>query len=410
MFEKFKPNTDKDLSAHQPPENIETKPEDLPGELLNIRPYAENTGISGGAELLRAVHDPEKGLFGRNNSDAHSFEIWHDNGKLKFFMHAANEEAADDFKRRVATNYSDSVTTTVEDRAFPEINEDDYVVGSYCTMKKGVYFPIRHFEDGDGFETDPYADLTADMLSDEDTRIVMQVVFKAAREDWTQGGFFNSNSVHDVAEGLRNGRCDGWINPTIKDPTSKELASADIVESQVGEPAFHTNIRILAISPDKQKAKQRVRSLSRKFHKFYESTTQQSLEGNNISTKNWDGLSPHVERMRNRTWTDRSMIMSIHELAGVAHIPNRNEVQTPNIEWVFGQSGGRVPPEMDWDVEVDEDDLYDLEDPDIDVEERKRQERLREENEEFQQAKNTDKDEDDGDDDEDGEGGAPTVK
>ncbi|ELY68285.1 hypothetical protein C488_21197 [Natrinema pellirubrum DSM 15624] len=40
------------------------------------------------------------------------------------------------------------------------------------------------------------------------------------------------------------------------------------------------------------------------------------------------------------------MIMTVDELAGVAHIPN-NEIETPNIDWRYTQRGDRVPADTD---------------------------------------------------------------
>jgi len=50
--------------------------------------------------------------------------------------------------------------------------------------------------------------------------------------------------------------------------------------------------------------------------------------------------------MADREWTDRRMIMTVDELAGVAHIPN-NEIETPNIDWRYTQRGDRVPADTD---------------------------------------------------------------
>lgn len=46
--------------------------------------------------------------------------------------------------------------------------------------------------------------------------------------------------------------------------------------------------------------------------------------------------------MRDREWIDRRMIMTVDELAGVAHIPNA-EIETPKIDWRYTQRGDRLP-------------------------------------------------------------------
>jgi len=66
-------------------------PESAPGILLRIRPFKENQGVVDGAGLLQSVHDVTTNFRGKNTSDHHSFEVWFDEGKVKFFMHAATE-------------------------------------------------------------------------------------------------------------------------------------------------------------------------------------------------------------------------------------------------------------------------------------------------------------------------------
>jgi len=89
-------------------------PESAPGILLRIRPFKENQGVVDGAGLLQSVHDVTTNFRGKNTSDHHSFEVWFDEGKVKFFMHAATEAAADKFRRRVGNNYANSEVFPVD--------------------------------------------------------------------------------------------------------------------------------------------------------------------------------------------------------------------------------------------------------------------------------------------------------
>jgi len=56
-------------------------------------------------------------------------------------------------------------------------------------------------------------------------------------------------------------------------------------------------------------------------------------------------LRQFVEQMRDREWIDRHMIMTVDELAGVAHIPNA-EIETPNIDWRYTRRGDRAPADL----------------------------------------------------------------
>lgn len=174
-------------------------PESAPGILLRIRPFKENQGVVDGAGLLQSVHDVTTNFRGKNTSDHHSFEVWFDEGKVKFFMHAATEAAADKFRRRVGNNYANSEVFPVDGgAAFPVIDPDEYVAGAWLEMEKLPYYPIRH-HNSDEWATDPYGEITSEMLSLDDSTVVTQVVFRPAKQSWTDGDRFKHNSVDDLA-------------------------------------------------------------------------------------------------------------------------------------------------------------------------------------------------------------------
>jgi hypothetical protein len=321
-------------------------PEIAPGILLRIRPFKENQGVVDGAGLLQSVHDVTTNFRGKNTSDHHSFEVWFDEGKIKFYMHAATEAAADKFRRRVGNNYANSEVFPVEGgSAFPVIKPDEYVAGAWLEMEKLPYYPIRH-HNSEEWETDPYGEITSEMLSLDDSKVVTQVIFRPAKQSWTSGDRFKHNSVDDLAHALRQGTSVGWLNPRTRPASEKDKQAAKTIEQQRGQQAFHVNIRVVAISPEKNEAEARARGVAGMFRKYYNAITEQGLDDTPVwhrkEAKRTSQLRQHVKRMANRKWTDRRMIMTVDELAGVAHIPN-NEIETPNIDWRYTQRGDRVP-------------------------------------------------------------------
>ncbi|MFB1066248.1 hypothetical protein [Natrinema sp. H-ect4] len=321
-------------------------PESAPGILLRIRPFKENQGVIDGAGLLQSVHDVTTNFRGKNRSDHHTFEVWFDEGKIKFYMHAATEAAADKFRRRVGNNYANSEVFPVEDAyAFPIIEPHEYVAGAWLEMEKLPYYPIRH-HNAEGWETDPYGEITSEMLSLDGSKVVTQVVFRPAKQSWTDGDQFKHNSVDDLAHALRQGTSVGWLNPRTRPASEKDKQAAKTIEQQRGEQAFHVNIRIVVISADKDEAEARAHGVAGMFRKYYNAITEQGLDDTPVyhrrKGKRASQLRQHVTRMADREWTDRRMIMTVDELAGVAHIPN-NEIETPNIDWRYTQRGDRVP-------------------------------------------------------------------
>ncbi|WP_126665147.1 hypothetical protein [Haloterrigena salifodinae] len=310
--------------------------DETPGVLLQIQPHAENQGMVDAAGLLQSVHDVTTNFRGKNTSDHHSFELWFDGERIRFFMHAATEGAADKFRRRVGNNYANSAVFEAGGEGFPPLEAENYVAGARLSLARHYYYPIHHFRDGEGFERDPYGEITSEMLSTEDSTVIVQVAFRPEPANWADGGL-RGESVDDVAESLRDGHVKGWINPRVREASSKEKQSAKIVEQQRGQQAFSTNIRVLAASPNQTEAEARARGVAGMFVKYYNATTEQGFTAESV--KNARKL---IDDVHSRAWDDRDMILTVDELASAAHIPNE-EIETPRIDWKHTQEGARVP-------------------------------------------------------------------
>jgi len=107
------------------------------------------------------------------------------------------------------------------------------------------------------------------------------------------------------------------------------------------------NIRVLAVSSEQAEAEARARGVAGMFRKYYNAISEQGLDDKPVwhrrKRKRATRLRQFVERMRDREWIDRHMIMTVDELAGVAHIPNA-EIETPNIDWRYTRRGDRALP------------------------------------------------------------------
>ncbi|MFH5844524.1 hypothetical protein [Haladaptatus sp. CMAA 1909] len=320
--------------------------EDTPGTLLRITPHKDNDGIQGAARLLQSIHDVQtSGFRGKNTSDHHAFELWFDEGRVKFLMHAATEKVATKYTTRLENAYANSDVHTVEDGdGFPPIDTDDYVAAAELDIERHYFYPIRHHE-GDGFTHDPYSEVTSEMQGPEETRVVVQVVFRPEPKEWAiddGGGLLRSGeSVDDVAEGLRQNTVTGWLDPREREASKKDKDAAKIIEQQRGKYAFNTNLRIIAVSPDKYEAEARCEGVAGMFTRYYNSKTEQGFEATPVSKSR---LPTIIESFHTREWHDREMILTIDELAGAAHIPNE-EINTPNIDWKNTQRGSSIPPD-----------------------------------------------------------------
>lgn len=304
-------------------------------KLIRMKPYYENKGIVGGVTLLQALHDVKtSAIRHKNRSLPSSFEMWFHDGKVKFYLTAPTADKSDKWRRRVSSAYQNANVFEVQGgEAFPRIGADDYVSGVTLSLEKSYYFPIRTYEEG--FEHDPFAEVTSEMLSDEETSVVVQVTFKAAKENW-------SADTADIAEGLRQGEVVGWLNPRVRDPSAKDKEAAKIVEQQRGRYGFHTNIRIMAASPDPEEAQARARGTAAMFVRYYNSATEQGFDSSPVPAKK---MGKHIDAMQNREYTGGDMLLCVDALAGVAHLPS--DIGTPLIDRTMSREGESAPAELE---------------------------------------------------------------
>jgi hypothetical protein len=334
------------FAATRPGEQFVQSAAETPGTLLRITPHKENDGIQGAARLLQSIHDVQtSGFRGKNVSDHHAFELWFDEGRVKFFMHAATEKAATKYTTRVENAYTNADVHCVEDGdGFPPIGTDDYVAAAELDIERHYFYPIRHHE-GEGFTHDPYSEITSEMQGPEETRVVVQVVFRPEPKNWANddgSGLLRSGiSVDDVAESLRENEVKGWIDPREREASKKDKEAAKIIEQQRGKYAFNTNLRIIAISPDEYEAESRCEGVTGMFTRYYNSKTEQGFEATPVPGSRLPAI---IEQFHGREWDDQEMILTIDELAGAAHIPNE-EINTPNVDWKNTQRGSSIPPD-----------------------------------------------------------------
>ncbi|MCD2204929.1 hypothetical protein [Halobacterium sp. KA-6] len=260
-------------------------------------------------------------------------------------MHAPTVAAADTLRRRLATNYPNTEIERVETgHGLPQIKPGEYVAGARVATNIGSYYPIRDHTN-EGFDTDPYGELTREMLGDEDTRVVTQVVFRPAKASWTSGSRLRSDSIDDIANSLRQGTSVGWLNPRTRPPSAADKRAAKTLEHERDKLAYHTTIRVLAISPSKRDALARTRGVANIFETQYNGISKQGLEATPVWHRDDDGtvarLREFVEAMATRQYTPQQTVLTVDELAGVAHLPE-GDIPTPNLDQKTTEDSDRV--------------------------------------------------------------------
>lgn len=164
------------------------------------------------------------------------------------------------------SSYPEADVFPVKGAGFPSIGTEDYVAGAEIQLEKHHYYPIRQFRLGDGFDRDPYSEIASEMLTTNDSNVVVQVVFRPAPNDWTDGGWgvVSSNpSVDDIAESLKQGQVAGWRDPHVRDPSQKDKQAAKIIEQQRGKAAYNVTFESWRSLPTKGRQLLAVRASQR---------------------------------------------------------------------------------------------------------------------------------------------------
>lgn len=350
MFKRLLGRTSR-YEATQLDEGDTTWPADVQGTLLRVRPSDSQSAIADAVPMFRALHEVDTTLTGRNACDHHAFEGWFHEGTIEWYGYATTATAADTFRRRIATAYPDSEIAAVEEKpAFPAVEPDDYVAGAWLSTRQVPAYPIRQ-HDVEGFEADPYGDLTAELCSREDSSVVVQVLFRPAKRSWADGDRFKRNSVEDIAEAYTGETSVGVLDPRLRESTKRERRIAEIATDQRSDPAFHVTVRVAAISSVQAEATERVRGVGRVFETAYDGLSGQGFATTPVWSR-WRGrhetaLRRHLARMAERAWVDRGSVLTVDELAGVAHLPPC-DVETGTIDRVSGTEGENTPADAGW--------------------------------------------------------------
>ena len=323
-------------------ETVETPIEDVNGVLMQIIPYQESEGVRSGVELLRSLHE-------EYTRDINSFEVWFHEGQIRFYIYAADHDAADKVRRKVRGSYPDAQVVTLDGgAAFPAIHESEHVAGATMIKEDSLdYLPIRRYDDDEWEHDDPYTQVLGAMLADDRTRVVIQGVMQAVPKTWTDG-------VRDLAEDLRAPDVKGWIREPYEVPASRtDEIRAEIIEEQDRKPAFEVNLRVLAISPNPKAAANRAQGVASSYSTYYDTRAKQGLRPAPITgrapTFQRARMKKHIDRMRYRQIESaRSCHMTFKELGGVCHIPS-GDIPTQYIEWKRTRSGGEIPTDAPLD-------------------------------------------------------------
>lgn len=323
---------------------LDTIQSDDKGKLLKVRPYPENEGIMAGEELLRAIHQEKTRLFGLiNMSEVDTFEIWYSDRILSFHFYVNSERTEKKIRKQIDAHYPSS-EVSVHEETMPDIEEGDWVAGSELRLKKSYLYPLKNPMGVNDFNSDPYRSITSDMVVGGKENIVVQIVFKPAHPSWSVGGIGGAispfkQSAEELADEIRNEKLvEETMRTRERRPIGSENQLAQEIARQREMSAYNVNVRILSTSKNKQEASANAWSVARAFEQSYkEAGGQQFVQ----VPKRGNELRDMIKDIKYREFINKKIILTIPEMAALAHIPN-SSIETPSIEW-NNKSQTRLP-------------------------------------------------------------------
>jgi hypothetical protein len=366
-------------------------------DAVTVRPDKDNGGIEAMDEVLEALHTVETASPAlrsetKNVSPAHAFEMRYAasdpaSERVVTLQYVPGSDGlAGTLRRQLQSQYPDSHvdTTTADllpavgpraDRGRDGDNRERYVAGATLTLRRYTLYPIKNV-DLPGFRSDPTGSVLEEMVgaqedADTDADVAVQIMFKPATREWTQGvpeGHGSADAgderingapgIKDLSYNLTQPTYEksplpagtipglGWI-PKVgyevleQPPTKVDKQVAKLLEEQQGEKGWRLCLRVLAVSAEPDTAITRAAKTAGMFRNFYESNTEQTFVPESLTG---DALAAAVARAGRREYQEAGIVKAQREVAGLVNVPAAEHVTTNKLRWSLSRPGEGIPP------------------------------------------------------------------
>lgn len=352
--------------------------------LLEVSPPEQGEGMDVAPELLRDtlhLYDTEKTglLSSKNVSPLCGMELWYDDRQAKFVFSVPNEDMEKHYRQQIS-GYYDGCTIqklTESEGKFIQTNNPDThneaIAISRMQLQNHYFMPVAAPNASQNeIDSDPFRRILNQIDTKDDSRVLIQTMFKPAPNDWTENQASNleTYSAKIEKQGGVKTRFFGFKVDEVQDAGIYESAATEI-RNRLNEPAFFVNIRIAVVaSGDSQEtaetnARKKAKALVSVFKNVYRSRAGQGFTPVNFRINKQQKLKRELTRMTNRegdymeqpmslgfVWrrlkpTTDTIIMTADELAGVVHLPSTDEVDSDAVDWTDRPVSGSVPPTAD---------------------------------------------------------------
>ncbi len=224
----------------------------------------------------------------------------------------------DDFQlveKQIYGAYPEALIKVVEDHNI--FTRDGYVAFTALKTKNAPFWPLKTYKE---MATDSIAPITSAMAKmTEREGSIFQIVLTPASGRWQKQG--KSWIAHKKKEESDPKKANYNIDPK----------TYDAVENKCSKPGFVTDLRLVVVSPQKERAEAHLKEIVAAFSQF------QSAYNTLISKKIWFKKMFMLDVIyRYLPLFGRTSILSTDELASIFHFPNKT-VETPFIHWLMAK-------------------------------------------------------------------------
>lgn len=316
--------------------------------LMRLMVPKNNDKTPAAAELMfAAIH----GIFNYASKTQNeiSFEIVSINKFIQFYF-CVPKSLKEFVEGQFYAQYPTVEISTADDYV-QKITEQKYAVGYDIYTTKDEVYPIRTFQN---FDVDPLSAITSIMSQlDASDEIWVQICVSPLSDAWQKKAtnFIKAiKSGRDPNEPMWKAFAKGFIGAakSVSDPSSDPNANRSVelsgmvtqaiggIETKAAKIGFATKIRVVSLSPDYAKAKQRAISVAGGFKQFNTANMNGFIQGNFVEGK------PIIDLYAKRTISPNPYVLNIEELASLFHLPNES-VATPSMDWAGSRKG--EPPQ-----------------------------------------------------------------
>ncbi|NOY14778.1 MAG: type IV secretory system conjugative DNA transfer family protein [bacterium] len=239
------------------------------------------------------------------------------------FYLSVPEEDYQLIEKQIYGAYPEAHIKIIEDHNI--FTKDGHVAFSALKTKKPTFWPLKTYKE---MATDSIASMTSAMAKlTEGEGILLQIVITPTSHRWQNQG-------------------KGWIANKKKEESDPEKAKYNIdpktyeaIENKCSKPGFTTDIRLVVVSPKKDRAQAHLKEIIATFSQF------QSPYNSFTTKKIWFKKMFMLDVIyRYLPFFGQTSILNTEELASIYHFPNKT-VETPFIHWLLAKRAP-APPEI----------------------------------------------------------------